>query len=136
MATKVLYTNVPIHRKPRDDIESIFYVLLYVCMKLDGPETWRSKSCTIDQWFATNPSFAKLALVKVGFMEHFASILRRDLSPYFSNFSHLFKNLYSEPTMGSPYGKARHAPTIDILDTFYMYLPETETPGPDLVLGL
>jgi hypothetical protein len=77
-------------QKPCHDLESIFYVLLYICMKLKGPnntkrtpEDDKNISMTIDTWFAPGMSFRDLRDKKIGQLWEFETRFVRKFMPYF-----------------------------------------------------
>jgi hypothetical protein len=133
MALQVLNTDTPIHQKAEHDIESVFYVLLYVCMKLNGPDSWLNDSCNIDKWFMPQP-FKELGFYKAGFLQYFHQILESDLSDYFAEFSELFVKLHLKMFVNnrfigsnrSPGNVALHQPILAILKLTYDSLPDID----------
>ena len=142
MAIQILNTTTPISHNAEHDIESIFYVLLYLCLKLDGPDVWHHNPCRIDRWFKPNVSFASLAEIKLGFLQLFGQILETELPSYFKNFYDLFGKLHTAmfpDCRGSfringishfPGNVARHGPILGILKQMYDDLPEVDPAPP------
>jgi hypothetical protein len=138
MALQVLYSSplTGIHQNAEHDIESIFYVLLYVCLKLNGPDSWHHKSCRIDKWFDPCQSFQDLAEMKAGYLQYFSANLTAELPEYFTQFNNLLTELhlamFPDDHRGGrdrtrlPGNVASHQPILTILKKAYDDLSDSD----------
>jgi hypothetical protein len=102
--------NAQIKQKPTHDLESIFYVLLYICTLYKGPDaTKRSlqdldemSSVPINGWFVMHKRFRDLADKKKGQLSQFETRFLRRFPPYFDDLrtcmSRLWDVLFPSPT--------------------------------------
>jgi hypothetical protein len=97
MSIEVLYSadSSQIKQKAAHDLESIFYVLLYICSKLNGPDgpmrmlgEPEKIGLPIDQWFCLYPTFRDLGEKK------FAQLMEIQ-SQFIDKFTHYFHDLRS-----------------------------------------
>lgn len=114
----------------RHNIESIFYVFFYVCMKLSGPHEWTHQDNPIDKWFDPKASFSDLAKVKIAQLAAFEPVLDC-LPPYFQCFFDFFKSLWE--TMFDnfsfhtyPGNTATHSKVIGLFTNFYNIADEND----------
>ena len=99
-----------IKQKPTHDLESIFYVLLYICTLYKGPDGMKRSlgdmeemsSVAINDWFVMHKRFRDLADKKRGQLSRFESRFLSRFPPYFhdlrSCMSHLWDVLFPSPT--------------------------------------
>jgi protein kinase-like protein len=89
MAVELLISQTPVFHKPRHDLESIFFVLVYLCSNLSGPQVPRPlselqklQSLPIASWF--NPAFSieRLGADKISAL----MLINQRITPYFSEY--------------------------------------------------
>jgi len=141
-----------IKQKPTHDLESIFYVLLYICTLYKGPDgTKRSpgdmeemSSVAINDWFVMHKRFRDLADKKKGQLSQFESCFLSRFPPYFhdlrSCMSHLWDVLFPSPTgnaddpmwdLSSCMGT--HEGMLEVLRAIYGQLPDEDVVEADPV---
>ena len=107
MAAELLLKGNKVTHRPAHDLESLFYVLTFICTNLTGPNT----PCLLDEllnfsslpmaaWFAPDTSFEGLATSKLDIAHAFESHIVDRFSPYFTDIKpcvmELFKALYPD----------------------------------------
>lgn len=92
MAIELLVSKESIFHKPRHDLESIFFVFVYICTNLSGPgaprpvqELRELKSLPIASWFNSASSLQRLGLDKLGDVMLFEERIIPYFSPYFQD---------------------------------------------------
>ena len=88
MAAELLLKGNKVTHCPAHDLESLFYVLTFICTNLTGPNTPRSldellnfSSLPMAAWFAPDTSFKGLATSKLGIAHAFESCIVDRFSP-------------------------------------------------------
>jgi hypothetical protein len=101
MAVELLLGNKDLIHRPSHDLESLFYVLVYICTNLEGPNTPRSLSDLITftslpmaAWFVPETSFEGLATSKLGIAHTFESRIVGRFSPYFEDIKECVMDLF------------------------------------------
>ena len=107
MAVELLLKGNKVTHCHSHDLESLFYVLIFICTNLTGPNT----PCSLDEllnflslpmaaWFIPDTSFNGLATSKLGIVHAFESHVIDHFSPYFTNIRQcvmeLFQALYPD----------------------------------------
>jgi Fungal protein kinase len=89
MAIELLTTQGAIIHKSRHDLESLFYVLIYLCTNVQSPahlrdveDLERFQSVPMRSWFEPKSSLMRLGLDKAGALARF----RTRILPYFSSY--------------------------------------------------
>jgi hypothetical protein len=79
------------------DLESIFYVLIWVCSHMEGPEIECSDphSLPIREWLNMNVSLRKLGLIKLSHLADFEDSILKYFTPYWNDFKPYAKQLLS-----------------------------------------
>jgi len=148
MAIEVLDTagKSQIKQTPAHDLESVFYVLLYICLLFKGPGNMtRTKedlqeypSMAINTWFDLYPRFRDLADVKRGQLASFERRFLNKFAPYFHNLRTCVVALWDvifppvhvipgqEPLRDVMSCSATHTKVLEILRDTYNKLPLEE----------
>ena len=107
MAAELLLKGNKVTHHPAHNLNSLFYVLTFICTNLTGPNT----PCSLDEllnfsslpmaaWFMPDTSFEGLATSKLGIAHAFESRIVDHFSPYFTDIKpcvmELFKTLYPD----------------------------------------
>jgi hypothetical protein len=134
----------PIQQTPQHDLESIFYVLLYICSKFKGPKNLKrsskeDKGLDINAWFSAVDSYHALWLKKFGALSRFEELFISKFMPYFVNLGDcilgLWNELYPTDTLAEKPGTVRilnkcvgtHEGMLKVLHSTYEELPLNET---------
>jgi hypothetical protein len=147
MSMEILRKEVVLH-KATHDLESIFYVLLFFCLKYKGPGLARQKedivaltSYCIGQWFQPF-SFDLLALKKRDHLEDFHHHFIKKFNPYFADLGDYVSQLWDILFPPEITGKGRelrdlfncdatHEAMIEVLQAAYDMLPDVDPPMHD-----
>jgi hypothetical protein len=93
MAIELLVSQTPVYHKARHDIESIFFVFIYLCTNLSGPGVPRSlselreiRSIPLASWFNPASSMQRLGSDKISSL----ALFEQRITPYFAEY---FKDL-------------------------------------------
>ena len=72
----------------RHDLESIFYVLIWVCSHMEGPEIERSDphSLPVREWCTMNDNLRRLGLIKLSHIADFEDSILKHFTPYWKDF--------------------------------------------------
>ena len=138
MAMKILLNNGSgIVHEPRFDLESLFYVLIYLCMNLKGPgnqvrttaDLRQYQSFPLAEWFSAEGSFRKLGRVKMGQLVTFEQSILNFFPPYFNDLKPCVTSLYRAICPhGNPVDSpVTHDMVISIFDDALKSLPLVET---------
>lgn len=141
MAIEVLRKNgSQFQHKPKHDLESLFYVLIYICTNLKGPRNMvRTKaevlkehsSVPLYDWFDMDASFRSLGRTKAGQFDTFQESILDKFSPYFADLAPCVMKLFRA---FFPSGKEwdnsciSHAKMIAIFEETLLQLPHERTP--------
>ncbi|KIM77878.1 hypothetical protein PILCRDRAFT_11564, partial [Piloderma croceum F 1598] len=150
MAIEVLDTAgiEQIVQKPVHDIESIFYVLLHICILFNGPGNMKRtngdleqySSVAISSWFQMYARFRELADRKRGQLANFEKRFLTRFSPYFHDLRPCVTSLWNIlfPPIVSTNGKdalrdftscaATHNEVLEVLRLTYEKLPLQDAP--------
>ena len=147
MSIEVLHNagNKEIKQRPTHDLESIFYVLLYICTLYKGPDDLKRSaadleemsSVAINDWFVMQKRFRDLADKKKGQLSQFETRFLRRFPPYFYDLciclSHLWDVLFPSPTGEADDPKrdlslcvATHEGMLEVLHVIYNELPDKD----------
>jgi hypothetical protein len=79
------------------DLESIFYVLIWVCCHMDGPEMERNDpfSLPIREWCNMNSKLHKVGLIKLSHLANFEDSILKHFTPYWADFRPFMRRLKS-----------------------------------------
>ena len=98
MATAILMNTKP--HAARHDLESIFYVLIYVATTYKGPENIRKQedyavwsSIPVREWFEMQHSFRKMAHLRMSHLCNFKGAILHKMDDYFQPLFPFLKNL-------------------------------------------
>ncbi|KAG6905924.1 hypothetical protein DXG01_016914 [Tephrocybe rancida] len=97
--------------KVRYDLESLFYVLLYVCTNWERPGVVRTQlgifrarnasllqqnqpRAALSSWFTTSTAFRDLAFMKLGILHFSFNLILHEMSPYFQPLFPYLKRMY------------------------------------------
>jgi hypothetical protein len=96
MAWEILQGGPQIKHQPKHDLESLFYVLIWICVNYTGPHGEKRvdwdifmKAAPLGRWLDPSKEFEEVATIKLGQFSH-ASIF---VSQILSLFSEYFKEL-------------------------------------------
>ena len=135
MALEVLRAEGVSSHRPKHDLESFFYVLLFICMKYKGPGTKRTdddlahfQSFGIKEWFLWDATFKQLADSKVSQMTRFDRSFITKLDPYFNDLKNCLTSLYNAvfSTRNLWDNTAEHQTMLNILQETYNELPDED----------
>jgi Fungal protein kinase len=89
MSIELLVSRKPVYHKPRHDLESIFFVFIYLCTNLSGPglprplhELQKLESLPIASWFNPDFSMERLGADKISAM----MLINQRIIPYFADY--------------------------------------------------
>jgi hypothetical protein len=87
----------------RHDLESVFYVLIWVCCHMDGPEMERSNPflLPVREWCNMNFKLRKLGLIKLAHLANFEDSILKHFTPYWTDFKPFMRKLRSAFWPGS-----------------------------------
>jgi hypothetical protein len=132
-----------IQHEPRFDLESLFYVLIYLCINLKGPE---NQVCTTDniieftsfpvaEWFKADGSFRRLGRAKLSQLQTFDVSIEPYISPYFSDLKPCITKFYKAlcPNGDSRNSPITHNQVIAIFEETLTSLPEIEYLSSDIL---
>ena len=125
-----------IRQSPKHDIESFFYVLLFICMKFKVPGTKRASNDLIDftsfginNWFTFKCSFKDIANSKAAQLTHFEDAFTSKFNPYFYDLEYCLQSLYGIIFDGSKAlwaNAAEHNTMLKVLQNTYNCLPDID----------
>jgi hypothetical protein len=131
MAIELLVKRMKLRHAPHHDLESLFFVLIYICTNLSGPGAIRTQeelrqfsSIPLSSWFQTSNSLRAIGIAKLGAMCELDSVILRFFAPYFEDLKEcvgkLLKAMYSSPGTPAP---VSHDVVIKIFDETLQSLP-------------
>lgn len=135
MAVELLLEGKEVTHRPSHDLESLFYVLVYICTNLGGPMTPRPleellqfSSLPIAAWFAPETSFEGLATNKLGVAHAFKRRIVDRFSPYFDDIKPCVMELFHAMYPNGPQIKSAlsHDRMIEIFTETLEKLPPTD----------
>jgi hypothetical protein len=125
-----------IQHEPRFDLESLFYVLIYLCINLKGPENRvrptedmaKFRSFPVAEWFKVEGSFRRLGRTKLSQLQTFETSIVPYISPYFGALIPCIKKFYKAlcPNGDSRQSPITHDQVINIFDETLVSLPASE----------
>lgn len=134
MSIYVLDTTEGLVQKPCHDLESLFYVLLYMCMAYVGPGQRRSEKELEDtqkfplcEWFEPK-NFTSIGATKAGHLAVFEYRLRPNFTPYFMDLVEPMNALLRVLFPNKDYHncEATHDNMLKILQPVFDTLPDDE----------
>lgn len=140
MAIELLMGGKNVTHSPSHDLESLFYVLIFICTNLEGPGTPRSlesliafTSLPIASWFVPETSFEGLATDKLGVAHAFEKRILKYFSPYFSDIKPCVRELFVAMYPNGPQLKSSltHDRMIEIFTTTLESLPSPDQHVPE-----
>jgi len=132
MAVEILLEKNNVTHRPSHDLESLFYVLIYICTNLGGPNTPRPldellefTSLPIAAWFVPETSFEGLATTKLGVAHAFEKRIVNRFSPYFTDIKPCVMELFHAMYPNGPHIKSAltHDTMIEIFTATLENLP-------------
>ena len=143
MAIEILLGGEMVHHRITHDLESLFYVLIWICMMYEGPgnqeRTWTLKEeHPLSDWHNSNAPLTHAGNVKAGQCSSLATFnlgILQYFSPYFNNLKeccwelqHLIFHLSEQGTRLD----VTHDKMAEVLQrTFDTLQPEPSVPIPD-----
>jgi hypothetical protein len=138
MATAILMNTKP--HAARHDLESIFYVLIYVATTYKGPENIRKQkdyavwsSIPVREWFEMQHSFRKMARLRMSHLCDFKGAILHKMDGYFWPLFPFLTNLLNtffpeHPSTDNDYDNRMTSSTmIDLFNDEYNKLKELES---------
>ena len=137
MAIELLVSQDAIYHRAHHDLESVFFILIYLCTNLSGPGTVRPlselqdiPSLTIASWFNPAASLQRLGADKISSMILFEQRILSYFSPYFEDLKpcvvKFFKAIYPDLSLLVSPRNASHDDIIKILNDTLQQLPVDE----------
>ena len=135
MAVELLLEKPGIRHTPQHDLESLFFVLVYLCTNLSGPGAIRTQdelrvhsTIPLSAWFRVSSTLHQIGLHKIGTLCTFESSILNRFAPYFNELkpciSRLYKAIYGDRFPGTP-SNVSHDEVIQIFtDTLDSLAPE------------
>lgn len=133
----LLDTSKEIQHHPRFDLESLFYVLIYLCINLKGPENRVRpsedmtvfRSFPMAEWFKPDSSFRRLGRAKLAQLQTFDTSILPYFSPYFRDLVPCIMKFYKAlcPGGDSRNSNITHGQVLTIFDEALVSMPEKET---------
>ena len=113
MAIELLMKSSKIRHASHHDLESLFFVLIYICTNLSGPSVVRSveelsklSSIPLSAWFRPSFSLHDIGIAKAGALCLFEENILTPFAPYFNDLKpcvmKLFKEIYGQNPPGVP----------------------------------
>lgn len=139
MALEIMLSNgKEFYHDLRHDLESIFYVLIWLCSHMEGPETERSDphSLPIREWCSMNVNLRKLGLIKLSHIADFEDSILGHFTPYWHDFKPYVRQM-AEEFWPSTYQKPNNMTSkkmLKILKAAITVMKEvpSESGGPDI----
>ena len=92
MAIELLMKRSKIQHAAHHDLESLFFVLIYICTNLSGPGTIRTReelqvhsSIPLSAWFKASSSLHQVGIAKAGALCDIDMNILEPFAPYFEN---------------------------------------------------
>lgn len=145
MSTQLLFQNSSVQHSEKHDLESIFYVLLYICTMCQGPgKRWNGGDRgnvyhPFGEWIDEETRWHGIALFRMGQFSD-ADLTRKEvwkhITPYFAPLIPLLENFCDvifrvvevegrkQRCLSSPCGS--HTAVLRILNDAFIKLPDTE----------
>jgi hypothetical protein len=136
MSVELLTKQEKIRHDCYHNLESLFFVLIYLCTNLSGPGTIRTReelevftSIPLSSWFKTSSSRRQIGINKAGALCNFRTNILNFFAPYFEDLKpcaiKLFKAMYHKKP-GNP-AHISHDTMIGIFTRTLESLPEEKT---------
>jgi hypothetical protein len=96
MALEIMLKNgKTFYHDLRHDLESIFYVIIWVCCHMEGPEVERKDPyfLPVREWCNMNHSLRKLGLIKLSHLANFDDSILQHFPPYWHDFMPYMRQL-------------------------------------------
>ena len=125
-------------QSPCHNVESIFYVMLYMCMMYKGlglKQTQKDLKAlqpfAIDNWFMPEP-FYKLSFIKAGHLRNFQQYFVSKFTPYFAEFGDLMTSLLRTlfPNNDMNNCLATHDAMLELLNVVFEHLLDEQSHEP------
>jgi serine/threonine protein kinase len=138
MAIELLVKKSMIRHATYHDLESLFFVLIYICTNLSGPGNIRTReelqvhsSIPLSVWYKASSSLREVGILKSGALCDIETNILKSFAPYFEDFkpyiTKLFKTIYSHPGTPKP---VTHDEVIKIFTEMLDILPHETTSIP------
>jgi hypothetical protein len=138
MAIELLVKKSKIRHAAHHDLESLFFVLIYICTNLSGPGTIRTRqeldvisSIPLSAWFKASSSLREVGIAKAGALCDIETNILKSFAPYFEDLKpsigKLFEAIYSYPGTPAP---VSHDRVIEIFSETLDALPRETTSIP------
>jgi len=136
MAIELLVKKSKIRHGAYHDLESLFFVLMYICTNLSGPGAIRTpeelqvhSSIPLSVWFKASSSLREVGIAKSGALCDIETNILNSFVPYFEDLKpcivKLFHVIYSYPITPTP---VSHDEVIEIFTETLNALPHEATP--------
>ena len=142
MALDILLSRAKrVQHKPQFDLESLFYVLIYLCINLKGPQNQihtadnlSFSSFPVAEWFSAEGSFTHLGHMKLSHLQTFETSVLDFFAPYFNDLKPCIRALHLAlcPTGDLHNSPITHDKMIAIFKDILSTLPIVETLPQDL----
>jgi serine/threonine protein kinase len=140
MAIQLLMKKSKMRHASHHDLESLFFVLIYICTNLSGPGTIRTReelqlhsSIPVSAWFKTSYSLRQVGIAKAGAFCQFEDNILKPFAPYFEDLKpcilKLFNEIYTD-TPGIP-RPVSHDKMIEIFTETLDTLPHETISNPN-----
>jgi hypothetical protein len=122
----LLGTNPPFIHKPQHDLESILYIILYICtfvqgpgLPLHNPDILRL-SLPICSWF-NNDEIREIGYHKLAHLECYSTAILPNFTPYWDDFAPYVEDLINAcfPAKASLPNELQYAQVLGILEKAY-----------------
>jgi serine/threonine protein kinase len=138
MSIELLISRLPVFHKARHDLESVFFVFIYLCTNLSGPQVPRPlhelqelRSLPIASWFNPASSMERLGADKLSAM----ALIDQRIIPYFSEYFEdlkpcaldLYRAIYPSLSSLVQPTDISHDAIIRIFDNTLENLPEVDS---------
>lgn len=136
MAMEAFHNQNFVH-KPQHDLESILYVILYICTFFPGPglpslPTLAATHYTpIWAWFNTNEMKQNISYLKLGHLECYDTAILPHFTPYWHDFAPFVKDLITAcfPVKVKLPNELRYEKALDILEAAHKSVVEPLYPS-------
>jgi hypothetical protein len=129
------FHGVFIH-KPRHDLESILYIIIYLCTYMEGPAAIKSAAATptslhLNRWFTTD-DLKGIGVLKMGNITSADYTIICDFTPYWADFVPFIREMisacFNSPSQPAEPNSLTYTTMLDILKRAYDVVQEPLQP--------
>lgn len=109
MAIELLLRKSKLRHAAHHDLESLFFVLIYICTNLSGPDAVRTReelkvhsSIPLCEWFNVSASLRQIGTYKAGALCQFDESILKCFAPYFDDLKPCISKLFHAMYNGYP----------------------------------